>query len=283
MRHVRENGVSKYQFDSLPELSRWIKDTPRTWPVTIDSATKEGKRDSWDLSAGYDGAVRMARDGWLEGAQKLEQYLATLPPKDTAPNLVNDFYGHMPHVARYCAGAPDSMIRHTREGHNGSGRVLTLYVPVNANAYTTAPAMRNFGLGIAMAINALEQQGTRVELYGMYASAWFTGRGAPDVSHVWRIKDADQHLDLAILAFSIGHPAMFRRLGFALYERSDMHPCHSYGRSTKAKLSHLIDPPSGAYIINGMDEANSIASTPESALTYIEAQLSKMVEQQDAE
>lgn len=270
---------ASYHFDSLTALSRYIVDTPKTWVRGNDSQT-ERPTPTWDLSLGYEGAVRLARDGWIEGAQQAQEALKALNPKSPAPILVNDFYGHMPHVARFCAGAPDNMIRHAREeAKAGSGRVITLYVPVNARADVQATNMRNFGLGVAQYVNQLETDRYRVEVYGVLRSDVSGWR----VTHSWCIKRADQYLDLAVLAFSIGHPAMFRRLGFALRERCAAPYTPGYGQTVAAKLTDLINPPNGAYILNGMKEANTVASTPEKALSYIENQITKALEVADAD
>lgn len=270
--------TARIEFDSLAELSRYITDAPRTWPYR--QAQETAASTQWDLNAGYDKAVAMARDGWLEGAREAEAALAQFAPKDPAPDTVTDFYGHLPHVARFCAGAPDSMIRRADVATSGMGRVLTLYVPVNANGYVKAECMRNFGLGIAQYVNELEtSRGVRVELYGTATSVINGMR----VTHTWRIKYADQPLDLAVLCFSIGHPAMLRRLEFALCERCPARPSYGYGSAETAKLSDLIDPPHGAYILNGMDRANSVAATPADALAFVEGQITKALETPDAD
>lgn len=278
MRKEIADKVARYQFDSLAELSRYLVSAPRTWDVR--QAEQNAASNDWDLNAGYAKAVAMARDGWLEGARGAEAALSVFTPKDPAPDTVTDFYGHMPHVARYCAGAPDSMIRRNQVATGGMGRVLTLYVPVNANGYVSANCMRNFGLGVAQYVNELEtSKGIRCELHGTATSEIRGWR----VTHTWKIKDADQPLDLAVLCFSIGHPAMLRRLEFALCERCVAPESRTYGSAGKAKLSDLIDPPSGAYILNGMDSANTIARTPADALAYIEAQISKALDVPDAD
>jgi hypothetical protein len=279
MRSAIKPNHYRYAFDSLAELQRYIADTPRTWGCK-DSEAARFTEDSWDLSAGYDGAMRMARDGWLDGARKAEQALKVLTLKSPAPDTRTDFYGYMPHVPRYCAGAPDSMIRKAREASGGGGKVLTLYVPVNAVATVSALHMRNFGLGVAQYVNQLEQEGTRVELHGVLCSKLNGGRNK--VTHSWRIKTADAYLDLAVLAFSIGHPAMFRRLGFALRERCDAPQDSGYGMSVACELTDLIDPPVGAYVLNGMRNAGTVAETPAKALAYVTAQIEKMLEREDA-
>lgn len=277
MQHISTSRALGYQFDSLAELSRYISDTPRTW--SQNESKNADATDQWDLGAGYDQALYMAANGWLEGAREAEAALAHFVPRDPAPDCVTDFYGHMPHVPRFCAGAPDSMIRHSPKVTIGGGRVLTLYVAVCANGFVKAECMKNFGLGIAQYINEMETvKGIRCELYGACTSNLKGVR----VSHTWRIKHADQPLDLPVLAFSIGHPAMLRRLEFALCERSGARECFGYGSASVTELTDLIDPPAGAFVLNGMTRANEIAKTPADALEYVASQIDKLFEQADA-
>jgi len=268
--------TAQYQFDSVAELARYVKDTPNRWGST--QSEKNPPEKSWDLGLGYKRAWELARDGWPEGAKQAQELLKALAQATPRPDVQNDFYGHMPHVPRFCAGAPDSMIRHTKDPRAGMGKVLTLYVPVNALASVSGEHMRNFGLGVAQYINQLETEGKRVEVHGALCSLVSGWR----VTHTWRIKSADQPLDLAVLAFGIGHPAMFRRLGFALRERCAAPRDWAYGQSVSLELKDIINAPAGAIILNGMKEANKHAQTPSAALAYITKQIEKALDNPEA-
>jgi hypothetical protein len=276
MKHDKQSGQERYQFSSLAELSEYLDTTPRKWRQ--NSSERESANQSWDLGADYKTAWQYARQGWLEGAAQIKKALKLLPPATPRPKNVNDFYGHLPHVARFCAGAPDSMIRQDRKAQNGMGAVLTLIVPVNALANVRAEHMRNFGTGLAHYIANLEANGTRVEVLGTMVSKVHSTRCA----HTWTVKRASQPLDLPVLAFAIGHPAMFRRIGFALRERVKCREMTGYGETVPAQLSDIISAPNGAYILNGMARASEVARTPEQASAYIKAQLDKAFKNKEA-
>ena len=273
--HTQHTGRTlRYQFDSLFALGEYINDTPRTW------ANNQSRTSSmhFNMNASYDDAVRYAREGWLEGAKLLETELQALPQATPYPTLRNDFYGHMPHVARYCAGAPDNMIRHAQVADKISGRVLTLYVPINALGGVSAKAMSNFGLAVAHYVNQLEMTGTRVELYAVQCSLVSGYR----TTHTWRVKSAEQPLDLAVIAFTIGHPAMFRRLGFALRERCDAPQDIAYGKTVALTLDDLIYPAPGAFILNGMRNADTLAYSKATALAYVGEQIDRAMNDPEA-
>lgn len=268
-----KNKRARYWFDSLAELARYLEDAPRTWKAN-SSTSYPSYRDRWDLGAGYASARNLAEFGWIEGAQRTQEALKGLAPATPAPDSVTDFYGHRPHVARYCAGAPDSMIRHTPNPRDGYGRVIALMVQVNANASNDAKHMANYGVALAHYINQLESEGLRCEVIGVITSEVVKWR----VSHCWRVKRADQPLDLAVMAFAIGHPAMFRRLGFALRERCAAPESSAYGQSVGARVEDCMNAPAGAIVLDGMTRASEIARTADNALKYIEAQIEKALD-----
>jgi hypothetical protein len=252
-----------YRFDSLRALSRYIEETAPTWRAT-ESRDADAEH-SWDLSAGYAGAVRMAREGWIEGAQRQQRALAALAPTRTSPRNVMGVYGSRPSIPAYCAGAPRHMVRRI-EKPMGARRVVTLIVPTNAMYSVSAASMANFGVAVVQYVRQLEASGTRVELMGAICSEVSGQRCA----HVWTVKRADQPLDLGVTAFSIGHPAMFRRLGLALRERSACKETPGYGNSKDLTLADVINAPRDAIILNGMRNADQYAPTPEDGLRYVE-------------
>lgn len=267
MQERLDSKACSYRFDSLSELAKYLDSTPRKWRYK-DSVGMHPSA-SWDLNTGYDEAWELARYGWPEGATRAQKTLKAFVPEQPAPRDRVGFVGYMPHVPRFCAGAPDHMIETHRQATFGGGRILPLIIPVNATAAVKASHMANFGLGVAQYVRQLEMKGVRCEIWGAMCSE-VTGKR---VTHQWRIKQASQPLNLAVMAFSVGHPAMFRRIGFALRERSDARETPGYGQSVDVTLADLINPPHGAYILNGMKDAGTHAPTPAKAVEYITRQI----------
>lgn len=281
MQTRNEKNLYRQRFDSLHELGQFVRNTPRIWSVDHSKANTASR--SWDLCAGFDGAVNMAINGWLEGAERVQDALKEFPPKTPAPDTRTDVYGFRPHVPRFCAGAPDSMVRHSPKADNGNGPVLTLIVPVNASCNTDAVYMANFGIAVAQYVNQLEMSGTRVELMACICNNWtYMNPASLRHSFSWTIKNADQPLDLAVIAFAIGHPAMWRRLGFAVMERTPIKEssCYAYSQ-IPATLADIINAPVGAVILNGMQEAARYAATPAKALAHITKEIDKAIEAQE--
>lgn len=266
----RAKRTCSYHFDNLAELGRYIDDTAPTW--TERDSRRLPKSPSWDLDAGYDESVRMAKEGWLEGARKSQETLKLLPLSAPAAKREITYYGHQPHMGRFVAGDPKHMIH--KRPKEGRASVLVLIVPVNATAINRAKCMANFGLAVTHYIAQMERAGTRVEVWGAIRSDSDTSHGTRAstkwaITHTWTVKRASQPLDLAVMSFTIGHPAMFRRLGFALRERSAAPNNPSYGQSVALKHDDVVNCPTGAIILNGMKDANSVAPTPERAVKYV--------------
>lgn len=275
----RKAQKALYSFDSMHEVSRYLQDTPRVWKYKESTSTKASQ--SWDLSVGYAGAWKLANEGWIEGAERAQEALRAFRPQSPNPDQKVDFFGHMPHVPRFCAGAPDSMFRHTTPPTLGGGKVITLYVSVAIKCGINAQHAANYGIAIAQYINQLENDGMRVELYAVHASSGRYPVGGWRLATTVKLKSADQPLDLATIVFAIGHPAMARRIGFAVMERSVAPASAIYMYPGDVVKSDVIDFPPHGYILNGINQADRIARTPADALEHIGKEIDKAIELQE--
>lgn len=269
------SGTIRFYFPSMQAVQRYIEATKRTWSVkqSIDQTPEMG----WDLNAGYQGALKLAKDGWRDGGAELKEMLEALPPITVADDICHDVAGFMPDVGRYCAGIPDNMYREA-DGDYGSKAVVSLFVPVNATASVSAKYMRNYGLALARYIDEMEAGGRQVELLAGIVSEVSGKR----LAHVWTVKQAGTQMDYGNIAFAVGHPAVFRRFGFALRERSPVRTDYGYGYSQDAKLDDIINADPGLIILNGMKDADRIARTPEAAIASVRKQIDAALADREA-
>jgi hypothetical protein len=191
--------------------------------------------DSWDLNLGYRGALDAYSGGWAEGAQKAYELADRLTPKPIGnrTTLQRSVAGSFPNVGAYLAGAPDSMYRVSKKAAT-SRPYVHLYLPIMYNAGVTADTAFNRGCAMVALCDALETAGCRVKITLVLASQVNGGNRC-----VMRllVKDYQDRLDVDQLIFTAAHPAFFRRLCFALYERSEYEPVRAatrggYGSST---------------------------------------------------
>lgn len=266
-----EHGLRTWriQFENLDDVQSWIKATPRRWGVTSSERPSYGQ--SWDLGCEFDQAMEFARTGWIDGVVDISGRLAMRPPHLTNdPKWRYDVAGELPDIGRFLAGDPAHMMRH---GHpKGHRPVITLATGANGSAGVTASQLRNYGAAMVAIIDQLESTGRRVEAYATFVSSKFgQGRLAP----VWRVKAAEDVVDLSALAFSLSHPAAFRRLGFAIYERSGFSTWNDYGSSVTSTLEDLIDPAPNTLVISGLAGSGARCNTLEGAIEYAAEQINQ--------
>lgn len=255
----------KVQFDSLPELSSWLDNTPATWRGHASRDSLGGK--SWDLGASYPKAKELAATGWEAGVRNLFA-LATAVPNTTVTTRELSVAGDYPDVPRYLAGDPYNMV------HRGKQRTpkpaMTIAVNCRISAAVGAQEQANFGAAIVALVDRLEARGVRVELLGLLATNVTRRR----VCISWTVKAMEDSLDLSAVAFSYAHPCMFRRLGFAVMERMPRVNEHAYyGMEGGIKRSDFIDLPEGALLIPGVDHNPGACSTMERALAFAKTQI----------
>jgi hypothetical protein len=259
----------KYQFDNLVDMVDYISSAPRVWDRQSSRATHDKQ---WTLGVSWEGALRMARNGWEEGIRQVHA-LAAAVPNNTVVTRELSVAGEYPDVPRYLAGDPFNMVK------RGKARVpkptMTIVSSIGANSHVSGQAMANFGAAIVALVDRLESRGVRVELIGCWRSTGMGDRSSFSMS--WTVKRAEDALDLSAVAFGLGHPAMLRRLGFAVMERSPKRvEIYGYGASTSViGPVDLIDVPDSALFIGGVGDSNRECATLEGAVAYAKRSINR--------
>lgn len=259
--------LTVFHGESMSDVAEWLRSTPRRWDRIQHSETNDATT-GWDLRTGLEGALRLAAEGWAEGAAKLhDRLMATPAPTNVHTELRYDVGGYFPDVARFTAGLPDHMV--TRGKVKGNPPVVRMVINGWASAMVNANEYMNFGVAIASMVDQLESHGRRVELDIM-----FVGNLSGHTYAVgWNVKRAGEHLDLNALAFSLAHPAAWRRIGFAMMERMAQHlQASSYGYSHTEGLKRVVSllDLEGAYILHGIQTAHGVCGSMAGALRFAE-------------
>jgi hypothetical protein len=259
-RHWRALG------ENLDDVQRWLRDTPNKWRITASRDSGFGRE--WALGVSYDQALELARTGWSEGAKDLSDRLAAhMPPRDKEDSWRYDVAGELPDIGRYLAGDPVHMRRH---GHpKGHQPIVSIAVNIRLQSNVKASAMANYGAALVAVIDQIEHHGKRVELMVTFATRQTGSR----VSAGWMVKRAEDALDLAAVAFSVAHPAASRRIGFAMYEHSDVPATRGYGGTLTLGENDLIDPLPGTYCLSGLNDTLGRCHTLDDAITFVRDQV----------
>lgn len=194
---------------------------PKTHLATEYNASRNEGEADWAGTRTYEEAITLVTKGWPDGLAKVQesvkQIKTKLPIEKTFMPLF-DVAGAVPDVERFIMGEPECMMDFTPD--LTAKRIINITVCISGLADVPAQLWIDRGAVIAAVIDHLESINIRVELDLIMCSRVPANRSAGgDESYIKiRLKDADQHMELERLAFAVGHPAMFRRIGFAIKE-----------------------------------------------------------------
>lgn len=253
-------------YDSMLDLVDHLRTAPTQWRA--GHAQREPESLGWDGAVGYAGALRLAQDGWPEGVRQIHA-LARLLPSGQLPTRGFGVAGEFPDVPRAIGGDPRCMV--TRGARSKPRPVVTIAVGLQMSAATTGRLAMNYGAALVGLIDRLEAQGVRIELHAAAAIQY----GNMEVNAAVCLKQAGDPLDQSAIAFSIAHPAMFRRLMFGAWERMPQPwEMPGYGYPLKRMTPrHFIGLPENTIILSGVCGAIQESKTLESAVKFLELQL----------
>lgn len=249
--------VYAVQATSLSDMVHWLDTTTSTWS---HKSSQESGGANWNGTNSYGEALRLARDGWEEGVQELFALAATVP-NNRVTTKTYSVAGDCPDVGRAVSGDPFNMVRRGKLAKPKAA--MTIVAAVGGTSNVSVKEMANFGAALTALIDRLESRNVRVELMAHWGNTTWDGpkRG---IGISWTVKRAQDALDLSSVAFSLGHAAMIRRLGFAAMERYRK-VIPGYG-ATRSSIDEalIVDIPEGALLINGVQGAprGACASVP---------------------
>lgn len=127
-------------------------------------------------------------------------------------STVNDVVGFMANVPNYVMGIPTNMIRDNRTMINS--KVLNVFINVSAAWHVNADDIKLNAAKYVCAINRLEEEGYRCNVYTGSAGE----RGDRKNLLIVKVKSDKEPMNLAKMAFPLCHPSMLRRLKFKWME-----------------------------------------------------------------
>lgn len=178
--------------------------------------------DYWDLEAGFDGALDLARRGWAEGRTRIEEMSHRFVEQVEGahreafeqPVFTRSLVGSGVNVGRYIAGVPDAMT--TRKRVEMEAPVVDVLCNVSASGGISADPYTIRGAAVAALVDLLELSGRRVRVTTVLHTTSDEGKYTCYVT----VKHPGDPLQVDALAFALAHPAYMRRLGFSLMEQA---------------------------------------------------------------
>lgn len=233
-----------------------------------DNALREGRR-SFTATDTFQEACDLGWYGWPEGMKQVEEISATAPIQGAskAPSWDYGVAGCLPNVAAFCAGDPCHMMT---KGESLAGGRPIVKVLINAvySAETKTKNIMNRGAAIMGIIDYLESQDMRVEVNVVIPT---NGSGKNYFDVTFCAKKAGEPLDKDKLIYSIGHPAILRRLYFALEETTEGLGAQGWGGGYGRCCDARNIPDDVAYFSQSSpDQCGSIEKAQEMVLEQFE-------------
>lgn len=227
--------VQVERFSGVAALLARLEQEPK--PGAGDSSRDDDRDEKWDGGVGYDGAVKLLRDGWKDGAILVSELINAIEVRPALGDVIQwqqDYRGPVFDMGEYAIGNPECCLEIEYVKGDGA-RYLDLYVNFAVAWMVPAAVVMARAAAVATLVEALEAGGIRCRLSAMNYSHVAHGSGGL-FSSVVRVKDYDEPFHLQDAAFALGHPAMRRRISFAIDERSPLSRAvestgHNYGTS----------------------------------------------------
>ncbi len=202
-------------------------------------------------------ARRLAREGWHDGATRVRAIAERVKlDRPSVPQITRwDVAGAVPSVPRYLAGNPLAM-RRRQPDSTRRAPVVTLVSNIAARNGTTLDQFERSAAVAAAITDRLEDAGFRVEVLGVYRGCDHTITGhlkdwqaQRQTEIAFIAKRAADPLDLATLAFALGHPALSRRLCFALVQTAKPTRRDRGGMGASIALEQHPERPPGSFFL----------------------------------
>lgn len=232
--------MEKLTFESLDALLTFA-DKPRAWTCTCNSFDQGPSAVAFTGTETFADAVHLARYGWNAGREKLSDAMGAIASSNggaALPVMSFDVAGAYPFIPAAAAGAPESMVALSPSEARIRPIVRLGYV-LGAPGVYEAHELTNMGAAFVSICDALEAAGFRTEIEGL---DYTEGSGNHCFARVM-LKRAQDVFDLDRMAFALSHPAMLRRVLFAMREQLPaLQKSHSggYGR-TRTPAVPLVD------------------------------------------
>ncbi|MFG2248134.1 hypothetical protein [Spirillospora sp. NPDC048823] len=245
-------------------------------PDSIPDGSGRHDEGAWS-GASWEEALRLAEDGWTTVLPGVDAEVAELRERAAADVLTTalaptwDVTGSEVDVGAYLSGEPECMVDAVPQRMSARGRVVTFLVPAGYVNTTPHSAVRHRGVALAALCSSIISAGHSVEVWSGFCSyVSVTERFAG----VARVVSAAEPLDMGRLMFVMAHPAMLRRLWFAVWDggprRAARRMCdENYGHASYACLPE--DLPEGVedpYVLPYLSPADPQWATADAALGW---------------
>ena len=193
----------------------------------------------WSGTKDMEEALHLAAGNWTQGRELIDKVTSAVKlmyPVRKEP-VKYGIIGSVPSVPRAVAGDPLNMIKPVQD-RSKRRQTITLISDMSANWTVNSKNFVARAAVLAALIDNIETMGYSCEVIACAHSKSYRA-GNITVCTCIVVKESHQPLDLARVAFGLGHPAMFRRMIFADWggNKENEHLGHGLGSISKMELS----------------------------------------------
>lgn len=208
-----KNPAAFFGFTSLKKFTDFIEQIP------AEVQNNDRRNSGWTVATGsfygtYDmqEAINLARNGWSEGIEIADK-IANMITIEHAQQKRRSYSvaGGGVSIGRLLAGNPAHMRKRIKKA---GSRNIRLFIQNNGLYNITSETLIIRGALCCAIIDILENNGYSCELIAV-TTDYFTHRSKPSEHLTVKLKQSGEKISISDVAFAIGHPAYFRRFGFA--------------------------------------------------------------------
>lgn len=230
----RTSVIAYETFDYLREIIESNRKRPHRHNGDRLSESRDFSR-SWEGVTSYKEAEDLAINGWKEAEENKELnniFNLQVNEEDKLISFKNDVVGYTPVVPLVLQGIPNCMTNVTKK--RVKSKIIHIAYNISTTCGTSSEQIMKAGIELFKVIMQLERQGYRVRLTAMQDFTNYKGSNLM----ILNLKSEYKPLHITSMMFPLLHPAMFRVLGFAWFERSPISwEMDSYGTSYDNKFS----------------------------------------------
>ena len=239
IKQLNDRVVHVDYFDSFGEMLKYVEQNPH-----MGQCDKDGT-NGWDGLKDFAEANELARSGWHDIRPEVEKLLDNMSEViadrlELSPAMQWNVAGGVVDVGRYCGNEPMCMIDFPMEPQERMGKVVKLFIDYGASGGFTGEFIMKRGIVLLALVDTLQKLGVSVEIYGETAVT----SGSTCHTTVTKLHDPTDKLDIDELMFTLAHPAMLRRMAFAVREMSSCSKgISAYAGGTYGSTVHTVYAP----------------------------------------
>ena len=205
------------KFNNLYSFADYCNNTPVNKLFTNERLGSETGSESFAGTPNFETANRLLREGDPQAAAKVKKEYTNIVAraKVQRPRPTPSVVGHTPIVGAYLAGDPVCML--AKKNRPTRARIVTIIYNTSVNCKTDANDMAKAGANLLAAINQIEANGVRVNLYTSEVCKT-NDRFDESLVTCIKIKTDCQPLNIMQIAYPIANPSFLRRHCFKVCE-----------------------------------------------------------------